>query len=179
MITCPVCEHQQAAGSECELCGRHLVEGRGTDAPVVPLEGLEATLLAPVDGGAVEPMGDLEPTLRAAVADAAGGPGEGLVLEPTLASPVEVGLDVVPDLERIGDGLPDDLPTLVPAVVICRYCRTEAAAGERRCGRCGMRLPEQVPAPAAQAPAGPRLCSCGTPVTRSRCPACGARNATE
>jgi len=179
VIVCPVCEHQQAAGSECELCGRHLVEGRGTDAPVERLEGLEATLQEAVAEVPQEPMADLEPTLQATVADAAGGPGEGLVLEPTLASPVEVGLDVVPDLERTGDDVPVDLPTLVPAVVVCRYCRTEAAPGERRCDRCGMRLPELVPAPSAQAPAGPRLCSCGTPVTRPRCPACGARNATE
>jgi len=175
VILCPVCEHQQAAGSECEVCGRRLLEGRGTDAPVAPLEGLEPTRQDQADAGLDEPMPDLEPTLQAAVADAAGGPGEGLVLEPTLAARVEVVADDVPDLERTQAGLPDDGPTPMAAVVTCRYCRTEAAPGERRCGRCGMRLPEPLATGPAGVPVAPSLCSCGTPVTRARCPACGAR----
>lgn len=179
MIACPVCEHQQQAGSECEVCGRHLVEGRGTDAPVAPLEGLELTTLDPAGAAALPaaPVEGLEvtaferaeePLLSEVVPD----------LEQTRAEPVEVGLDPTPDVERVMAGLPEDGPTLLPLVVICRYCRTEAGPGEKLCARCGMKLAAIVtPAPAAGA-AGPRLCSCGTPVTRSRCPACGARNAT-
>lgn len=181
MIACPVCEHQQAAGSECEVCGRHLAEGRGTDAPVAPLEGLELTSLDP-SGAAALPAAPIEglevtsfepaeePLLAELVPD----------LEQTRAEPVEVVPEAVPDVERLEAALPDDLPTLLPLVVVCRYCRTEAGPGERICGRCGMRLP--VPPPSAAAQGGlagePRRCSCGVPVTRSVCPACGARNAT-
>jgi hypothetical protein len=178
MIVCPVCEHQQEAGSECERCGRHLVEGRGTDAPVAPLEGLELTSLDPSAVAALpgEPVAGLEvtrfeaaelPLLAELVPD----------LEQTLAEPVEVAADPTPDVERLQAGLPDDGPTLLPIVVVCRYCRTEAGPGERICARCGMRLP--VAATAAPAPAAGALvrCSCGTPVTRSICPSCGARNA--
>ena len=181
MIVCPVCEHPQQAGSECEVCGRHLVEGRGTDAPVAPLEGLELTTLDP--GGAAPPpslpIAELEetrfeaaelPLLAELVPD----------LEQTRAEAVEVVVDPTPDVERVLAGLPDDGPTPLPLVVVCRYCRTEAGPGDKLCARCGMRLsaPRVAPDAAAGAPGGPLLCSCGTPVTRSRCPACGARNAT-
>lgn len=181
MITCPVCEHQQAAGSECEVCGRHLAEGRGTDAPVAPLEGLEVTSLDPAGAGAVPaaPLEGLEVT-RFEPAEAPLLAEVVPELEQTLAAPVEVVAEPVPDVERVQAGLPEDLPTLLPLVVVCRYCRTEAGPGERICGRCGMRLP--LPPAAAQGPGGvggePRRCSCGVPVTRSVCPACGARNAS-
>jgi hypothetical protein len=41
-----------------------------------------------------------------------------------------------------------------------------------------MRLSVAIPAPAATGPTA-RSCSCGTPVTRAICPACGARNQTD
>lgn len=179
MIVCPVCEHQQAAGSECEVCGRHLVEGRGTDAPVAPIEGLELTTLDPAGAAALPsvPVEGLEVTaferaeepLLAEIL-----PG----LEQTRTAPVEVAPDVTPDIERVMEGLPDDGPSLMPIVVVCRYCRTEAGPGDRVCARCGMRLPVFATAAPAAVAAAPRLCSCGTPVTRAICPACGARNAT-
>lgn len=179
MITCPVCEHQQAAGSECEVCGRHLVEGRGTDAPVAPLEGLEVTSLDPAGAAAVPaaPVEGLEvtrfepaeePLLAEVVPD----------LEQTRAEPVEVTPEAVPDVERLEAALPDDLPTLLPLVVVCRYCRTEAGPGDRICARCGMRLPVFGSAAPGAVAGEPRRCSCGVLVTRSVCPACGARNAT-
>jgi hypothetical protein len=178
MITCPVCEHAQAAGSACEVCGRHLVDGRGSDAPVAPLEGLEPTgqgagAAAPRE----EPLPGLEPTRLDGGGEAAAEAVPGL--EATATAPVEVSPDVMPDLEPTFAPPIDDGPTPAPAVVICRYCRTEAAPGERRCGRCGMRLPVLAASAAGPAggPAAPALCSCGTPVTRSRCPACGARTA--
>lgn len=178
MIVCPVCEHQQEAGSECALCGRHLAEGWGTDAPVTPLEGLELTSLDPAAAAALpaEPVAGLEvtrfdavelPLLAEALPD----------LEQTLAEPVAVATDAVPDLERVQAGLPEDGPTLLPLVVTCRYCRTEAGPGERLCARCGMRLPLAAVTAPAPADGEPRRCSCGTPITRSSCPACGARNA--
>jgi hypothetical protein len=180
MIVCPVCEHQQEAGSECETCGRRLEEGRGTDAPVAPIEGLEFTALdgaAAAEAATGEPMIELEvtrfepaeePLLAEIVED----------LEQTRVEPVEVTDDPTPDVERVLAGLPDDGPTRLPVVFTCRYCRTAAGPGERVCGRCGMKLELPAVATSAAGTGGPRLCSCGTPVTRSRCPACGARNAT-
>lgn len=176
MIVCPLCEHQQVTGSECEQCGRRLEEGRGTDAPVAPMDGLEQTALdtAGVAAATADLLADLEvtrfepaeaPLLSEVVPD----------LEQTRAEPVEIAADPTPDVERVQAGLPEDGPTPLSMVVTCRYCRTEAGPGERLCGRCGMRLEGLAAAPAAAA-ASLRLCSCGTPVTRPRCPACGARN---
>ena len=182
MITCPVCEHQQASGSECEVCGRRLEEGRGTDAPVAPLEGLELTSLDAEGAAGAAPL-ERVPGMEAMEAtrfEPSDAPATELVpdMEATLAAPVEVAPDVTPDVERGQEGLPDDGPTFLPLTVTCRYCRTEAHPADRLCARCGMKLPrpEASAAAPARGPAAPRLCSCGTPVTRSRCPSCGARN---
>lgn len=177
MIACPVCEHQQADGAECEVCGRSLVSLGAVDAPVTPLEGLEPTLAAPEPfAGVGEAMPELEPTLQAS-------PGEVALervaeLEPTAAAPVEAAGEPVPDLEPTSAPASLDPRTELPAIPVCRYCRTPAGPGQRSCARCGMQLPVG-PVPGAPARAGPRLCGCGTPITRSTCPACGARNKTE
>jgi hypothetical protein len=98
-------------------------------------------------------------------------------LEATGTAPVEVAPEVMPDLEPTFAPPVDDGPTPEPSAVVCRYCRTEAAPGERRCGRCGMRLPAPFAPSAAPATVAPAMCSCGTPISRSICPACGARHA--
>ncbi len=172
MIVCPVCEHAQPEGAECALCGKRF-GGAATATPVAPLEGLETTRHAA--GGVALPASipELEPTRHAAaplVADAVPD------VEPTAAAPVDVAAAPLPDLERTQAELPGDGPTPLPAQVICRYCRTPAGAGERICGRCGMRLPVASPpaAPVAEADR-PRLCSCGAPVSGALCPSCGAR----
>jgi hypothetical protein len=172
MIVCPVCEHAQAAGVECDVCGKLLDAAAAAAALDVRLDGLEPTAFAPAAAaaGAVE---GLEPT-RAAPVDA--GPGAVAPdLEPTRAAPVDADAPPLEGLERTEAGIPDDGPTLVPLVVTCRYCRTPSAEGERICGRCGMRLPVvEVPA-AAPAPPEVLRCGCGTPVRGGRCPACGGR----
>ena len=48
MITCPVCEHPQAQGTECDICGRpfppDVVHTAGhADPPPEPVPGLELT----------------------------------------------------------------------------------------------------------------------------------------
>jgi hypothetical protein len=88
---------------------------------------------------------------------------------------VDVDVEAVPELERSGEGIPGDAPTAVPAIVVCRYCRTPALPGERVCGRCGMRLPVFDRAPEDASTAAGRRCSCGVWVTGSVCPTCGAR----
>ncbi len=178
MIVCPLCEHAQAAGAECEVCGRALEPPVGGAAPVPPLDGLEPTVLPPVREADPEPLPGLEPTRVAsddALPDALPGAAIELDLEPTRAAPVEVAADPLPGLELTGDAPAD--PTPLPAITVCRYCRTPALPDERRCGRCGMRLPVVEGPRAADEPAVAevRRCSCGAPVAGALCPACGAR----
>ncbi len=176
MVVCPVCEHAQAVGPECEVCGRRLDGGPAVpaSAPAPIVEGLERTGQAPVPALPGEPVPGLEPTGNAPAAVAA----EPLLaeLEFTRAAPVDPAVAPLLEVERIGDGAPAEAPTPYPAVVVCRYCRTEAAFGARICERCGMRLPTaELPAPEPAPDAAAQLCSCGTPIRGSRCPSCGAR----
>jgi hypothetical protein len=181
VITCPVCEQAQAAGDECQVCGRPLVGAGGAtaaldEAPVEPMEGLERTLAAPVEA-AVEVVPDLEPTLRVS---AGAVPAEPMPeLEATAAAPVQAPAEQVADLEPTAAAPSGDARTELPLFPVCRYCRTPAGPGQKICDRCGMQVVGLAPAgPAGEGPR-PRLCSCGTPITRSTCPACGARNRTE
>lgn len=178
MIVCPLCEHPQERGAECEVCGRALAAPSVADPPVAPVDGLEPTLHAATPAAAVlpGPFLDLEPTLQAPVdVDAA----FTVEVEPTRAPPVDVDGEAVPDLERTAAAIPDDGPTPLPLAAVCRYCRTPALPGERICGRCGMRLPfVPVAAPAAPdvAAGEERRCTdCGALAPGDRCPACGAR----
>ena len=169
MIACPVCDHPQAQGTECEVCGKRLVEGPAGIPAVAPLEGLELTRQPGVDAPP-ERLGELEPTALPAGADA---PPEAMPLEATRVDPVDVAVEPVPDVERIADGIPVDARTEVPLFVTCRYCRTEAMPDERVCARCGMRLPDfggPIPEEAT-----PRQCGCGAIVRGTVCPSCGAR----
>src|SRR5512142_1905623 len=177
MVVCPVCEHAQAGGSECEVCGARLaVPSAFLDAepPIAPMEGLEPTFQAAVPALAPELFPGLEPTGAAPVPAP---PADVLPdIEPTTTAPVDPPVAVLPDMERIGDGVPVEERTPYPAVVVCRYCRTEAAPGAKLCERCGMRLPTaQLPAPEPVGSAGVPMCSCGTPIRGPRCPSCGAR----
>ena len=174
MIVCPLCEHQQAGGLECEVCGRALADATGAPAEPPPLVGLEPTLLASAAAPAADAFPDLEPTGHAAV-EAAPAPPLLIELEPTLAPPVDAPEgEAVPALERGGEAIPDEERTPFPAVVRCRYCGTEGGFGERLCARCGMRLPVPAAFPAALHDDAV-LCGCGMLVQGSRCPACGAR----
>jgi hypothetical protein len=176
MVVCPLCEHPQADGTECEVCGRGLPAAPTSETAIPLIEGLEPTLAVPGQDLPVAMVPDLEVTAHAPT----GAPSPELVpdLERTPADPVDVTVEPMAGVDRAMDGLPDEAATPYPAVVVCRYCRTEAALGERICSRCGMRLPTValVPPPAAEG-AQVRLCSCGTPVRGPRCPSCGARNA--
>lgn len=175
MIVCPVCEHPQQSGSECDVCGKRFAPGTLPQPPVTPVEGLEVTSHAPVDLGfeTVGPIPELEPTLAAPV-DA---PEEATpFIEPTRAAPVDVDAAMIPDIERQAAEIPGDAPTQLPLATICRYCRTPAVPGERLCSRCGMRLPVIDPQLAAAGEQGVHQCSnCGAVTHRELCPACGNR----
>jgi hypothetical protein len=177
MIVCPVCEHQQAQGAECEVCGKRLTAGvSAEDLAIPPVEGLEPTGHAPIDVVPTEQVAELEPTLRPSAAALPPDPTPDL--EATRAAPVDVDVAPVPDVERTA-APEDDLPTILPTFVTCRYCRTPAMPGERICARCGMRLPvvTEGAAGAVGEATEQRTCTCGTPLRPdvSLCPSCGAR----
>jgi hypothetical protein len=175
MIVCPVCEHAQDRGAECEVCGKRLAPPSGADPSEPRVEGLEPTVRPPVDAAA-SALPELEPTRHAAVAAAA---GDDRVpdLEATSAAPVDVDAAPAPDVERTAAEIPGDAPTALPALAVCRYCRTPAAPDERICARCGMRLPVLARGPAPEAADEGWRCSCGTAARGSLCPTCGARRA--
>ena len=179
MITCPVCEHQQAAGADCEVCGRVLVLQEGAAGPpVAPLEGLEPTGMNGLAASEwIGSLPELEATLQAPAGDVVPDPIP--ELEPTRAGSVEVVGDQVPDLEPTAAAASGDPRTELPLFPVCRSCRTPAGPGERLCGRCGIRLPLPPSTVPAAAGAAPRYCSCGAPISRASCPSCGARNHVE
>ena len=175
MVTCPVCEHQQAVASECEVCGRNLMGVAGAPPLVVErLPDLEVTLQEAVPLAAAEAMPELENHRSGAVAAPA--------------------IEVVPDLDRIApvgevpylplndlseDRAPDDgVRTALPTgAMTCRYCRNVQAHG-LVCEKCGMRLRVSAAltaATSAKALAEQRRCrACGAPVTLGdRCGECG------
>ncbi len=173
MITCPLCEHRQEGGDECQACGRRLSGPGAVPVPIPRLEGLEPTTLLehPAD---VPPdlVPGLEPTLHAAVEVAAATAAE---IEPTRAAPVEVAVEEAPGLERTAaDPVPGDARAEPPPAPVCRYCRTPALPGEVICGRCGMKLPVLAGAGAPPPPAEEARCpACGTVSVGSICSGCG------
>lgn len=179
MVVCPVCEHSQAGGPECEVCGRRFEgapDAGAVAAPAPLFEGLEPTSRPEAVAVPGELVVGLEPNQAAAVQVPPSQPFP--EIEQTRRAPVEVAVVVIPDVERTGDAVPAEEPTPYPAVVVCRYCRTEAAPGEKLCSRCGMRLPTVAAAALAASAGGEEdvhLCGCGTPVRGPRCPSCGAR----
>ncbi|MBI5066678.1 MAG: hypothetical protein HZB56_00445 [Deltaproteobacteria bacterium] len=178
MVTCPLCEHQQAAGAECEVCGRRLTGPGAESLPVAALPGLEPTRMEAVEVPA-ETVPDLEPT-RLSPAPEAAAEDLGWV-EQTRAEPAAaVAVETVPDLEHHrAEPIPEG-PGLDPlAPVVCRYCRSTAMPGDKFCGRCGMRLMRFDPVHLAGSERGELVCrDCGAMGAGPRCRRCGARMVT-
>jgi ribosomal protein L32 len=151
MIICPVCEHQQAQGDECDNCGKKLQVPKAAAAVAVPtlpeLEqtqhlggrvAVDAPVLAELDQTRQQAGPDLPPQV---VQD----------METTRAAPVDkVSVETVPELDT-GRAPDDGVRTAAPTgAVMCRYCRNVQAEG-MVCDRCGMRLPRTRPAAATGA----------------------------
>src|SRR5688500_690889 len=129
MIVCPVCEHPQAQGNECDNCGKQLAPPRAQAAPVAPLPELQATrVVAAGLNVTVEPMTELEATR------VKGGPDLPVQrvadLEMTAAPPVAaVPSAPMPDFDA-GRAADDGQRTQAPTgAVTCRYCRNVQASG--------------------------------------------------
>ena len=145
MIICPVCEHPQAQGDECDQCGKRLVRPRQEAAAVAPLPELELTPHAGSKGPvAVERVPDLAATREAPVPAV---PAERVAdLEPTRSAPAG-NVVHAPLLElETGREQDDGVRTVLPGgAATCRYCRNVQAEG-LVCEKCGMRLPRLRPA---------------------------------
>ncbi|MET0403079.1 MAG: hypothetical protein ABW123_11780 [Cystobacter sp.] len=146
-----MCEHQQAQGIECEVCGKKLAVAAPSAVAVAPLAELEGTQLvggrAPV---AVAAIPDLELTRQAPTPAVAVQPVAELDTGRALAAG-NVAVAPIQDMDT-GRALSDGTRTAAPSgPIVCRYCRTPQASG-LICERCGMRLPklrQTAPEPAA------------------------------
>lgn len=170
-MICPVCEHQQAFGVECEVCGKDLGGLGDLGPPPVmeqTIEGLEVTRVESVGEVAIERIGELEVTHHAAVQVATEVTPD---LEQNAQAAVgEVAVERVPDLavDRVpSDGSRTPMPQ---GPVTCRYCRNVQASGSL-CDRCGMKLPTVIVVPTVATVAGKML---SDEERKTRCRACGA-----
>jgi hypothetical protein len=188
MIICPLCDHVQPEGTECEVCGRAFPAPATDAAPVAPLAELELTLhtggQAPVE---VAALPELDLTRQKAGPDL---PAQVVPdLELTRAGDTgAVPVAALPELDT-GRAQDDGVRTAAPTgAVVCRYCRNVQAEG-LLCDRCGMRLPRARPAASAVAGAKRRggededwtACpTCHSPVRPGKaCSECGTRPRAE
>jgi hypothetical protein len=170
MTTCPVCEHQQDLGFECEVCGKDLGGLAGLGPPPAReerLEGLEPNAAELAADAPVERLLELEVTRYDQAALAPLEEVAGLELN-QLEQVGEVTVEPVPD--RSEDRAPDDGQRTVLATdrVTCRYCRQEQPLAAT-CLRCGMSLPRLEPE------LGAFIVGTAEEVF-ARCRACGTRN---
>lgn len=153
MVVCPVCEHAQASGDDCEVCGKRLARADSGAAEVPRLEDLEPTATGNGGDPPVVRMEDIEPTALdfedpLDVPTDAEDWIERAAHEPVEAAPAEpVDLDPTRHADAEG-GPPAERDPFAPPV--CRYCRTLGAPGAAFCERCGMKLDIYRPGPAPE-----------------------------
>ncbi|MFZ5468462.1 MAG: hypothetical protein ACOZIN_03400 [Myxococcota bacterium] len=177
MIICPVCEHQQQSGAECDGCGKVFVASPVFEVRSDPVPGLEGTPLgAPGVPVAVNALNDLEVNTLRSGPDLP--PQQVPELERARQEVGAVAVQPMNELDRAraeDDGVRTQVPT---GAVTCRYCRHVQAEG-LLCERCGMRLPRAAVTgtPTAAKPAETiwtRCRSCGAPAKAGmRCGDCG------
>jgi hypothetical protein len=167
MIVCPMCEHQQAPGIECEVCGKKLATAAPVAVAVATLPELEQTQLA---GGrapvAVASIPDLELTHRDSV------PNVTVQAVPELDTgrSAKVGNVAAAPMQDMDTGRAAAIgaKTVAPTgPVICRYCRTPQEGAV--CENCGVRVPK-----ARLASAGPTREARVAAGERTKCPKCSS-----
>jgi hypothetical protein len=180
MIVCPVCEHSQPQGPECEMCGKRFGAAVGRDLPVERVAGLELTAVEDVQVAQVAQLPDLEVTRLPSGPDLPLWPVP--ELDPVRAQVGEVPVQRLTELEghRLEPN-PAERTALPGGPTPCRYCRHVQATGNV-CDRCGMRLNRVRPTSSAAPASGGRpedapavMHACGA---RTRpgapCSSCGA-----
>lgn len=184
MIICPLCEHQQLQGDECDNCGKKLQAPRPVAVAVAPLPELEQTQFA---GGrapvVAETVPELELTRQKAGPDL---PPQAVPdLAPTRLDRRALAAVPVAQMSDIDTGRAEDdgVRTMAPiGPVVCRYCRNVQGEG-MFCDRCGMRLPrvrmDFTGTPSASANEGSSWVNCPRCTTPNRpgrsCTTCGAK----
>jgi hypothetical protein len=176
MTACPVCEHSQAAGDTCEVCGWRLAgaPAAAAEAAATPMADLESTRLAPTPDAPVALLGELEPT-RVAAAETPVATEDGSAwVEQTAFGRVEAVTVEAIEVERVEAAAKEAAVDLF-AQPTCRYCRTAALPGDAFCGKCGMKI-AAAGAPRPEPEAGPRRCPvCGAKATGALCLHCSTR----
>jgi hypothetical protein len=171
-MRCPVCETENQ-GSQCTTCGKALGSGEGADE-VAPLEGLEATQLAPLDLAVhVDPLPGVEHT-RLEQMDVKqnwfAGP---IPLERTEHDPApdaEAGSGAYTDLDPGRETDPGERTPAPAESAVCPFCGTPSL--DAVCDNCGRRKFRQAPADEV----APVRAASGETVA---CPACFARVAKD
>jgi len=173
MPECPVCEHVQEGGEECQVCGRRLGPRGAAGWQVEPIPGLEPTSAGAVQIGA-EGLAGLEPTRLEAGGEARPEPVADWLERTGAGAVAPAALEVPPGLElHRAAPVPGDAADPL-AATLCRYCREPAAPGDRFCPRCGMRLPLFDARQVAAEVLGARCPECGGEAAGPRCRRCGA-----
>lgn len=188
MIICPVCDHVQPEGTECDVCGRVFPAPAIVAAPVAPLPELELT---PHAGGRVAVEVAVLPELDSTRMKAGPDLPPQVVQDLEATRAAATGAVQVAPMQELDTGRAQDdgVRTAAPVgAVTCRYCRNVQAQG-LLCDNCGMRLPRARPAATAVAGAkrpggdddGWVACStCHTPVRPGKaCSQCGTRSRVE
>ena len=180
-MRCPVCETENQ-GAQCVTCGKPLDAGPDPAFDVAPIDGLEATQLAPLDLAVrVEPLPGVEHTQLAPQMDVAQHwtagplPLERTVYEPVADEPAGGGAGLDLDLGREADAA--DRTAAPTETAICPFCGTPSLdAVCDVCGRRKLRFTGSVDEEGPAAASGDvRVCpSCFARVPNEvRCSDCG------
>lgn len=188
MIICPVCEHHQAQGDECDNCGKKLQAPRPVAVAVAVLPELEQTQLA---GGRVPVPVDVVPELE--VTRLKAGPD----LPPQVVQdldPTRMDAKALPDmpilpLDELDTGRAEDdgVRTMAFGPVVCPNCSHVQFEESLDCGQCGLRLPrirqDETPRQPGRAAGEQPWVDCPRCRTPNRpgavCATCGNRLAAE
>ena len=180
MVICPVCEHEQAEASECDVCGRDLRAFASMDDELVAYEvlpNLEQTLAEPVAEVALEAFPDIERHMLVGTVEvAAAEPVPELERLAPIGEVPFVTLDELTEDRAADDGV---RTTLSQGPAPCPFCGHLQQQGTV-CNGCGRRFKLSTAVAAGNAARvaamgeARRCAACGAPVkVGERCSECG------